>query len=882
MSSASENQTIGPYRVIGSLGKGGMGEVLLAKDPRLHRKVAIKQIRGGEHPEARKRFQREARLAASLSHASIVSIFDFVEQEDHEYLVMELVDGPSLKVWLEGNVSFEEKLRVAEQIAAGLQYAHRFGVVHRDLKTENVLITPEGQAKIADFGVARRFRATDELAGDETADANTRDRTELLTREGALLGTYRSMSPEQAQGERADFRSDLFSFGVLLFEMFAGFSPFQAEKPLDTLINLVSHPHPELDQVAPGLPHTLVRLIDQLLEKDRDLRPRSADEVLQQLRQVRRAMENADSATVGTAGSPASRSPGVRSGSRRRLAWFLTLLVLASAGSLFWMRSPSEIEVAVLRPKCEGGPCPEGLDLWARHAIQESLLGLQGVAPKSPSEIDGMLAAVSAGTSVAFLEKSVGVNEIVEPVLTCTTAGCSYLLSRREASSQRVIGITSAQLDDLSPYMIKQSVDVRIRELFPERRLKNRKASQITQKAYDRAIEIWKKLQAPSGAENLESMLGEIREIRKGSANFPIAVNIEVDIARRLYRMTNNAKYIDEAALVVKEALEEEPEDEVPLRLTAIWLFTSLGQIEKAEEELKNANASSPNDQRLIEMRAYLLEMKGEYEDALRERRRALQLGPTWTRRFGLAYGLVNAFQWGEARTVLDALLAEAPDYLHAEKLRARLELKVGDAKNAIERYTKFLERTDDLASRSELASAYILAGDANRAAQELERVLEEAPENPYFLWSLAEARDLQGRHGAAEELCRRVIAVLEAESEAQRAVVDSLIARALAYAYLAARSESPMERDKAVILLEQAEGKVPQRADQIALEAAVVYTLLNDHSVAANRIRKLRDQGRELWLCLPPFQALRSKPQFSSLIPPANECYGIGLGGGS
>ncbi|MEM1178368.1 MAG: serine/threonine-protein kinase [Acidobacteriota bacterium] len=266
---------VGPYRFRRQLGTGGMGEVFLADDERLNRKVAIKRIRSDRllTAEIRERLYREARYAASLDHPAIVRVHDVLERGGAFYLVMEWVAGEDLRRRLqrEGPMAPPDVIALAHPLASGLAAAHAQGIVHRDFKSENVLIGGDGQPKITDFGIAKRMTA----AGDGDAKKD-----ESLTDSGTVLGTYRVLSPEQVLGDEIDPRSDLFSFGVLLFEALSGRSPFGESNSLETLHRIVENepaplicPHPE------PLPLALKDLVMGLLSKDLNARPQSAREV---------------------------------------------------------------------------------------------------------------------------------------------------------------------------------------------------------------------------------------------------------------------------------------------------------------------------------------------------------------------------------------------------------------------------------------------------------------------------------------------------------------------------------------------------------------------------------------------------------------------------
>ena len=259
---------LGPYEILTPIGKGGMGEVYRARDPRLHREVAVKVLPQAFATEsARERFQREARAASALNHPNICAIYDVGESAGHPFLVMELLEGKTLREYIDGKpLDVSTAIALSIQVADALDVAHSKGIVHRDIKPANIFVTERGHAKVLDFGLAKQDQPLD-------TDALTVD---MLTEPGTAMGTVAYMSPEQARGETVDARSDLWSFGVVLYEMVTGSRPFDGPtSPMifEALLNKTPRPVRERN---PNVPVELERTIGELLEKDRALRYPSA------------------------------------------------------------------------------------------------------------------------------------------------------------------------------------------------------------------------------------------------------------------------------------------------------------------------------------------------------------------------------------------------------------------------------------------------------------------------------------------------------------------------------------------------------------------------------------------------------------------------------
>jgi eukaryotic-like serine/threonine-protein kinase len=263
----------GRYRIVRKLGAGGMADVYLAEDQELGRRVAIKILNGRHANDDQfiERFRREAKNAAALNHPNIVSIYDRGEAEDTYYIAMEYLDGRTLKELVVGHGQAPVRVAVeyARQILSALRFAHRHGIVHRDIKPHNVLVDREGRVKVTDFGIAR--------AG-----------TSQMTETGSIVGTAQYLSPEQAKGGEVDQRSDLYSLGIVLYELLTGKTPFEGDTPVEIAMKHLSTPPQPPSKLRPDIPHELDLVVLRALAKDPDDRYQSADEMEGDLERVSR------------------------------------------------------------------------------------------------------------------------------------------------------------------------------------------------------------------------------------------------------------------------------------------------------------------------------------------------------------------------------------------------------------------------------------------------------------------------------------------------------------------------------------------------------------------------------------------------------------------
>jgi non-specific serine/threonine protein kinase len=289
-------RSFGHYAIVRKLGSGGMGVVYEAEDAKLGRRVALKFLtpETAQDAQSLERFQREARAASALNHPGICTIFAIEQHEQQHFIVMELLDGENLAQKLTGRaLPLEQTLSLAIQIADALESAHAKGIVHRDIKPANIFVSPKGQTKILDFGLAKvgGERRAAPVAGAASQLATIPPREEL-TMPGMTLGTVAYMSPEQARGQLTDARTDVFSFGAVLYEMATGIKPFEGDTSAVIYEAILNREPPLVEQVNPALPDGLGRILEKALEKDRSLRYQSATDLKTDLIRLKRDVES--------------------------------------------------------------------------------------------------------------------------------------------------------------------------------------------------------------------------------------------------------------------------------------------------------------------------------------------------------------------------------------------------------------------------------------------------------------------------------------------------------------------------------------------------------------------------------------------------------------
>ncbi len=742
------------YRIVEKLGAGGMGEVYLAEDKKLGRRVALKVLppEMATDRERLERFRREARIVATLNHPNIVTIFAVEEAEGMHFLTMELVEGETLNGLIHpGGLEKEPFLEVAEQLVAALVAAHKQGVVHRDLKPANIMIGADGRTKILDFGLAQlRLEAPSQV--DMTAS------TELMaTQEGRVLGTFAYMSPEQARGEELDARTDLFSLGVILYELATGPRPFPGESPAEVMAGLLeSEPTPS-SKINSRVSQELERIILKCLKKERDRRYQSARELGADL-------------------------DGLKGRSSRRRMGLVTVLAASVAALIVAVqigRSPRvESAPTVERPTAaapETAPTsvavlpfadvsPEKDQEYFTDGLTEELLNVLG-------RVEGLRVAART-SSFSFKGKTPEIAEVGAKLNVSTILEGSV----RKAGNRVRITIQLVNVED-GFHLWSQNYDRQLDDIFAVQDDIARSVAEALKgelglggetalasggtniEAYNAYLQ-GRYFSARFTEENLKRALSYYEEALTLDANYAPAWTGTADAYFKLAASLGGVPY-DEGIAMARRAVERALElDEGLAEAHAV-----LGAIRRAydwdwagaEASFKRALALEPNNAAVLLEASALASTVGHFDEALALGRRAIELDPLNPMAYqSLVVPALSAGLLDESTAALEKALVLAPERAVAHMMLGLVYLRqsrpeealremqretnlgfqltglsmahhaLGHAQEADTTLDALIEGFGDAASAYQIAEVYAYRGEADLAFEWLERAYQQ------------------------------------------------------------------------------------------------------------------------------------------------------------
>ncbi len=832
----------GRYELLEMLGAGAMGEVFRARDHDLGRDVAVKFLpeRFASDPERLTRFAREARAASSLNHPNIITIHEIGEAAGLHCIIMELVDGQTLRDFLDGKpLETRRLLAIGGQIADGLAKAHAAGIVHRDLKPANIMVTKDGFVKILDFGLAKLV-AGEPPKGDVSVSllpTSPYDGVEAKTTEGVVLGTVGYMSPEQAQGHPLDFRSDQFALGVLLYQMATAKSPFRRDSPVQTMAAIIEDQPAPVAGLNPALPAPFCRIVERCLAKDPAERYASTFDLARELHDVRDQLaEKGSSRSARRAeGFPVRRALGLAAG---------LLVVLAAipaavpalrdrvAVALRLRLVPSEKRLAIL-PFRAAGASEEDRAIADGVSDQLTVRLTQLERFQKTLSVESTSNVRRSGVSSADMAaKALGVNLVVSGSVRRIGDRLVFTGSLEDARAGKTLRAESAEtlqeLLDKVVGMLDLALGAEARTELRASGTGVAEAAILSAQAlgYTPYAEGRSALERYDQSKSLERAIELLNKALERDPRYALAHAALGEAYWRLYRATRKPDYVPLARQHCEQALA------LDSLLASPWITLGViengtGNPEKALAAFQKALDRDPRSANAFRETGLAYDRLGRFDEAEATYRKAIELRPeSWAAYGALGFHLVTGGRYAEAEKVYARALELAPD-------NAQLWDSLGTARYYQERlaeaqaaWTKSIALSPRPATVSNLATLQFYQQRYTDAARTLERATQSGTRD-YRVWRNYAAALIwaPGERGKAASAYRKAAELAEEERKIDPRDPLTLVALADCYAMLG-------EPTRARALA--AEGLRTGPADAgLAMMAAGVYEELGDRAEA-------------------------------------------------
>ncbi len=821
-SQSFSGEVIGTYQLTRELGRGGMGTVYLAYDTRLERQAAVKLLpsRLSNNPERVYRFQREARSASALNHPNIITIYDFGKENGRDYIASEFVEGRTLRHFVgSDDLTLNKILDVVIQVASALEAAHAAGIVHRDIKPENIMLRPDGYAKVLDFRLAKLT----EPESDDNKPKRKADtagvRSDFATRAGILIGTANYMSPEQVRAQKVDGRSDLFSLGVVLYELITGHQPFSGETWHHTMVAITDSEPPPLARYAQGMPPALQEILSRVLAKNCEQRYQTARALLNDLETLQselaatahieriaeaKAIESGEhSAATADREAPdeVSRTSvaGTAQGgylTRRNLIAVTAVAILLAAAAYFYWGSGLGTKQPVLTERDTilladfdnttgdgdfDGPLKQGLRVQ---------LGQSPYLNIYPEERARQTLALMERQHDERITREVG-REICQrrgiKVLmagTIASLGRNYVITLEAINSQTGEAIAQQQTEAEGKEQVLKALGqaaTSMREKLGESLASIRKFDAPIEQAttgsleafkdYTVGVELWRKGQYAQSVPPLK------RAIELDS-EFALA-NVQLGTSYRdLRNLPLGNKYLERAYQLRDRVSERER-----LEITATYFRHITGELDKRIETTSLLTQTYPQDPGSFHLHGNSLMIAGEFEQAAEAYREALRLDVDFAlSRANLALALIGLNRFDEAQAVIEQGIAR---HLDSSGLHNRLYL-IGFFKSdadAMKRQVEwFAGRPEEYQIREIQARSLAFAGRRREASEALRQAAELASgrglvaEKARILANEANLNAILGLMQPAKQQVLVVLNLLESKHIAAEELLPSLI----------------------------------------------------------------------------------------------------------
>lgn len=852
------------YEILEHLGSGGMGDVYRARDSVLGREVALKVLPAefsADHTRLA-RFQQEARLASSLNHPNIVTIYGVGTDNDISYIAMELVAGKTVAQLLEeGPLTLEKTLDIASQVAEGLAKAHAAGVVHRDLKPQNIMINEDGLAKILDFGLSKAVVGQEHFSTMATL-------IDDATSPGTIMGTARYMSPEQASGKPIDFRSDHFSFGSVLYEMLSGRPPFERATVVQILSSIIEADPVPISQINSGVSPAVEAIVEKCMAKDPNGRYGSTADLQAQIESLRT--------------NPSYLSPGVglridRISRRHWKAAVLTLLALLAVFALIFFRHgasgdlrvesiPAVKKVAILPfTSVDSDPGSQAfLDGFAETLssklgeLEKFQTGFR-VIPSSDVRRQGITTPQAARQAFSATLVLRGVVQRGPESIKLTL----HVIDPKEAQELRTRSI-DVRLSDaraLQDGLLVQVAEMLELEIKPEARKVLSAGATSASSAYEYYIQGRGYLQRYEKLENIDRATAAFQEALKRDPRYALAFAGLCEASLRKYDLRKETNLVDEARAECMHAVEFGA-DVSAVHVTSAMLDTATGRYDDAVKDARSAiNLDNTKTDAYLELARAYQEM-GKTAEAEATYKKVIEVRPDDY----AAYSNLGAFyyrtgRYSDAASQFREVTRLTPDNSRAYANLGGIYVLLKRNDDAIEMLQKSLDLQPTSLAYNNLGTIYYKMGRYEDAARNYEQAIK-LKEEDYQLWrNLGEAYSwLPAQIDKSISAYKRSIELGEKQLKVNPK--DALLLKDLAEGYANLK-----DRQQAIDYIQRALSLKPQDLDVI-VSAIGVYEVLGEREKALQSVRQGFSNGmdRDALDSTPGMASLRADPRFQAL----------------